>query len=49
MNNTASLAKLDWNLGTSNNLSVTYNFDYSKQFYVTGLPLIPSIGIKGEF
>jgi hypothetical protein len=30
INNNASLAKLDWNLTPSNNLSVSYNFDYSK-------------------
>ena len=30
-----SLAKLDWNLGAANNLSVTYNFDYSKNLNQT--------------
>jgi hypothetical protein len=35
VNNTASLAKLDWNLGAANNLSVTYNFDYSKNLNQT--------------
>ena len=35
VNNTASLAKLDWNLSAANNLSVTYNFDYSKNLNQT--------------
>jgi hypothetical protein len=30
INNNATLAKLDWNLTPANNLSVSYNFDYSK-------------------
>lgn len=30
INNNAVLAKLDWVLGVNNNLSVSYNFDYSK-------------------
>ncbi len=30
INNNALLAKLDWALNPSNNLSVSYNFDYSK-------------------
>src|SRR6266576_3141370 len=30
VNNAAALAKLDWNLSSRNNLSVSYNFDYSK-------------------
>jgi hypothetical protein len=30
INNNALLAKLDWNLNAKNNLSVSYNFDYSK-------------------
>ena len=30
INNTAALAKLDWNLSAANNLSASYNFDYSK-------------------
>lgn len=30
INNNAVLAKLDWNLGSSSNLSASYNFDYSK-------------------
>ena len=28
---------------------VRYNFDYSDRAYITGLPLFPSIGIRGEF
>src|SRR5439155_12959296 len=30
INNNAALAKLDWNLSANNNLSASYNFDYSK-------------------
>jgi len=30
INNTAALAKVDWLLNTSNTLSLSYNFDYSK-------------------
>jgi len=30
INNNATLAKLDWNLTPTNNLSASYNFDYSK-------------------
>ena len=30
INNNAVLAKLDWVLGANNNLSISYNFDYSK-------------------
>jgi len=26
---------------------VMYNYDYSESAYVNGLPIIPSIGIKG--
>ncbi len=29
--------------------SVSYAYDYSKRADVTGLPIIPSIGLKGEF
>jgi TonB family protein len=28
---------------------IQYNYDYSQKKYVTGLPIIPSFGIKGEF
>jgi outer membrane receptor protein involved in Fe transport len=28
---------------------VQYNFNYTQRGYVSGLPIIPSIGIKGEF
>lgn len=28
---------------------VTYNFDYTRSSYFTGLPIIPSLGVKGEF
>ena len=27
----------------------TYNFDFSQQAYQTGLPILPSIGVRGEF
>jgi hypothetical protein len=30
INNNATLAKVDWNLNSSNQLSASYNFDYSK-------------------
>ena len=30
INNTATLAKLDWTIGSRHNLSASYNFDYSK-------------------
>ena len=30
INNNAALGKLDWNLSAANNLSASYNFDYSK-------------------
>jgi hypothetical protein len=29
--------------------SVSYAYDYSKRTDVTGLPIIPSLGLKGEF
>jgi hypothetical protein len=35
-----------------NNASVeglVYNYNYSKQQYQTGVPIIPSIGLRGEF
>jgi len=28
---------------------VSYNFDYSQEQYLYGLPIIPSLGIRGEF
>ena len=28
---------------------VTYNYDYTKQAYIQGLPILPVFGIKGEF
>lgn len=48
-----------WNLGLyldvqnvylqENPESVGYNFDYEERYYVTGLPILPSIGVRGEF
>lgn len=35
INNNASLAKLDWTLSPGNNLSVSYNFDFSKNLNQT--------------
>jgi Carboxypeptidase regulatory-like domain/TonB-dependent Receptor Plug Domain len=35
VNNDALLTKLDWNLSPANNLSVSYNFDYSKNLNQT--------------
>jgi TonB family protein len=29
--------------------AISYNFDYSRRAYQQGLPLIPSLGLKGEF
>lgn len=28
---------------------ISYNFDYSQKIYQTGLPLVPSLGVRGEF
>jgi hypothetical protein len=28
---------------------VVYNYDFSQQVHQTGLPIIPSIGLRGEF
>ena len=28
---------------------VMYNFNFQKRKYVPGLPIVPSLGIKGEF
>jgi hypothetical protein len=33
----------------SNVESVGYNYDYTRQTYITGLPILPSLGIKGSF
>ena len=27
----------------------TYNFDYSRRAYQQGLPILPSLGFRGEF
>lgn len=29
--------------------NVGYNFDYEERYYITGLPILPSIGLRGEF
>jgi hypothetical protein len=29
--------------------AITYNFDYSRRSYQQGLPIIPSMGFRGEF
>lgn len=36
-------------LNTKNIESIDYSYDYSQQQNTTGLPLLPSIGVKGEF
>lgn len=36
-------------LNTKNVEDVRYSYDYSQQENITGLPLLPSIGVKGEF
>jgi len=28
---------------------ISYSFDYSQKIYQTGLPLVPSLGVRGEF
>ena len=28
---------------------VVYNFDYSKRYYITGLPILPVAGVRMEF
>ncbi|HET9959078.1 MAG TPA: hypothetical protein VFQ61_31525, partial [Polyangiaceae bacterium] len=28
---------------------LAYNFDYSQETYQTGIPIIPSLGVRGEF
>jgi hypothetical protein len=35
--------------GRQNPENVAYNFDYSQRLYQIGLPIIPSIGFRGEF
>lgn len=35
--------------GHQNPEQLRYSFDYSKSAYVTGLPVLPSIGVRGEF
>lgn len=34
---------------SQNREGITYSFDYSEKQSITGLPILPSIGIKGEF
>jgi TonB family protein len=29
--------------------ALSYNYDYTQQTYTTGLPILPALGIKGEF
>lgn len=29
--------------------SIAYNYNFTKQAYLTGLPILPSIGVRGEF
>jgi hypothetical protein len=29
--------------------AVQYNFNYTSRAYVSGLPILPSLGIRGEF
>jgi TonB family protein len=39
-----------WNAyNNAANESITYNFDYSRRTYQQGLPIIPSLGFRGEF
>jgi TonB family protein len=39
-----------WNAyNNAANEAVTYNFDYSRSSYQQGLPIIPSLGFRGEF
>lgn len=39
-----------WNVYYSKNPEfIAYNYDYTKSNYVNGLPIIPSIGLKGGF
>jgi hypothetical protein len=34
---------------SQNQESITYSYDYSEKKPITGLPTLPSIGVKGEF
>ncbi len=34
---------------TKNQESLTYSYDYSQEKPITGLPVLPSVGVKGEF
>jgi hypothetical protein len=36
-------------LNTKNTESVRYSYDYSQRQDVTGLPILPALGVKGEF
>jgi hypothetical protein len=29
--------------------AIVYNYDFSQQAFQTGLPILPSIGLRGEF
>jgi hypothetical protein len=29
--------------------ALSYNYDYTQQTYTTGLPILPALGLKGEF
>lgn len=33
----------------NNPLSVSYNYNYSKQAFVNGLPILPIVGVQGDF
>ena len=34
---------------SQNTEAIQYNFNYTARQYITGLPILPSIGIRGEF
>ncbi len=36
-------------LNTKNSESIEYSYNYSQKEFITGLPLLPAFGIKGEF
>ncbi len=36
-------------LNTKNQESIEYSFDYSQKEFISGLPLLPAFGVKGEF